>query len=71
MTLLEATNGGGYSGLGKLIASLILMIASPAIILFIIAIFLWKKKRKIAKRLLIAGFLYLLVAGGICGIVGG
>lgn len=66
MIILEATNGGGFAGLFAIIIGIM---TGPAILLFVIAAFLWKKKRKIAKNLLLAGFLYLLIAGGICGIM--
>ena len=68
MILLEAVYG---SGLGALIAIILGIMAGPAIILFIIAAVKWKNKRELAKKLLLAGFLYLLIAGGICGIMVG
>ena len=71
MLLLEATSGSGMGGLGTLIAMIVAAMTAPAVILFIIAAFQWKKRRSLAKKLLLAGFLYLLVAGGICGIMVG
>ncbi len=43
----------------------------PPIILTIIGIAKFKKNRKLAKKLFIAGVIYLLIGGGIClGIIG-
>lgn len=63
MTLLEV------GGLGGLIAIIVLIMTGPAILLFILAAIYWNKKRETAKKLLIAGVLYLLISGGICGIM--
>ncbi len=66
MILLEAVYG---SGLGALVVIIFGIMAGPAILLFILAAVKWKTKKELAKKLLLAGFLYLLIAGGICGIM--
>ncbi|MCB4807228.1 hypothetical protein LG651_03120 [Tamlana sp. 62-3] len=46
---------------------ILLIISVPAIILSIIGLFLFKKKRKTAKILFIISVVYLIVSLGVCG----
>ncbi len=66
--ILLLSNG---NGLAALIFGIFGLWFIPPIILTIIGIAKFKKNRKLAKKLLIAGVIYLLIGGGIClGIIG-
>ncbi|MDL5510311.1 hypothetical protein QSE00_00690 [Arenibacter sp. M-2] len=59
--------------LGGLVAILFLIMFGPAVLLLVIGLILWsKKKKKTSKILFILAGVYLLVSLGICGaLVGG
>tara|TARA_R110002050_G_scaffold237585_2_gene373633 strand:+ start:5948 stop:6166 length:219 start_codon:yes stop_codon:yes gene_type:complete len=59
--------------LGGLVAILFLIMFGPAVLLLVIGLILWsKKKKKTSKILFILAGVYLLVSLGVCGaLVGG
>lgn len=64
--ILLLSNG---NGLAILVYSIFGLWFLPPIILTIIGIAKFKKKRETAKKLFIAAVVYLLIGGGICGAI--
>lgn len=64
MILLEAVYGNDLM-LAIIIG--VLLLASPALIAFLIAIFVRKKHPNLAKYLVMGGVFYLVIGAGICG----
>lgn len=65
MLLLDLTAEALFMAIGLVL----LIILSPAIILFIVGLVYRRKKPKVSKTLFILGGLYLLIGGGICGVM--